>query len=154
MANTYSQLYIQFVFAVKHRQALITPNIKLRVEQYICGIVTNCECKPIALCCNPDHTHLFVSLKPKISCSELAQKVKGSTSHFINENGLTENHFEWQVGFGAFSYGKSQTDAVCHYINNQEKHHETLSFEEEYIALLKIFDIEYDRKYLFECHCR
>ena len=150
MANTYSQLYTQLVFAVKYRQALIAPEIKPRVEQYMCGIVTNCDCKPLAIYCNPDHTHLFVSMKPKISCSELVQKVKGSTSHFINQNHLTDKHFEWQVGFGAFSYGKSQINAVCHYIQNQAQHHSTASFKDEYIELLKIFGVEYDEKYLFE----
>jgi len=150
MANTYSQLYVQFVFAVKHRQALITPEHKARIEQYMCGIVYKCECKPIAIYCNPDHTHLFVCMKPKISCSELMQKVKGATSHFINENHLTETHFEWQMGFGAFSYSKSQTNAVIRYIQNQPKHHEQTSFKDEYLELLQKFDVEYNDEYLFD----
>ncbi len=129
---------------------MIMPENKSRIEQYMCGIVSNCECKPISIYCNPDHTHLFVSMKPKISCSELAQKVKGSTSHFINENHLTESHFEWQVGFGAFSYGKSQTDNVVRYILNQKQHHETVSFKDEYLSLLEKFEIEYDEQYLFD----
>ena len=150
MANTYSQLYIQLIFAVKHRQSLVTPEIKSRVEQYICGIAGNNHCKPISIYCNPDHVHLFVSMKPKVSCSEVVQKIKSGTSLFINQNQLLPYHFEWQTGFGAFSYGKSQKNAVCQYIQNQQTHHEKVSFRDEYIALLKVFEIEYDERYIFD----
>jgi REP element-mobilizing transposase RayT len=140
MANTYTQL----VFAVKHRQALIMPDSNPRIEQYMCGIVSNCECKTYAIYCNPDHTHLFVSMKPKISCSELVQKVKSSTSLFINENRLTETHFEWQVGFGAFSYGRSQIDDVCKYILNQKAHHEKVPYFLPYVNFAA-----YGRKFIY-----
>jgi REP element-mobilizing transposase RayT len=150
MANTYAQLYPQLVFAVKHRQVLILPEIKTRIEQYICGIAANCDCKPLAIYCNPDHTHLFVSMKPKISCSEAMQIIKSSSSLFINQNNLTETHFEWQTGFGAFSYSKSQTDAVCQYIWNQKKHHEQVSFKDEYLTILQKAGVDYDDRYLFD----
>jgi hypothetical protein len=89
-------------------------------------------------------------MKPKISCSEIAQKIKSGVSLFINKNHLTQRHFEWQTGFGAFSYGKSQIDAVCKYIQKQKEHHHKVSFREEYIALLKAFEVEYDERYLFD----
>ena len=149
MANTYSQLYVQMIFAVKYRQSLITWETKSRIEQYICGIAANNHCKPISIYCNPDHVHLFVSMKPKVSCSEVVQRIKSGTSLFINQNHLLANHFEWQTGFGAFSYGKSQTDAVCKYIQNQSEHHKKVSFRDEYFAFLKAFEVEYDTKYLF-----
>ncbi|MDR1938917.1 MAG: IS200/IS605 family transposase [Tannerellaceae bacterium] len=150
MANTYSQLYVQMIFAVKYRHSLISSENKSRIEQYICGVASNIDCKPLSIYCNPDHVHLFVSMKPKISCSEAIQKIKSSTTLFINRNGLMKNHFEWQTGFGVFSYGKSQTDAVCNYIKNQGEHHRHTTFREEYIALLKAFEVEYDEKYLFD----
>ena len=150
MANTYSQLYVQIVFAVKYRQSLITPEAKSRIEQYICGIAANNHCKPFSIYCNPDHTHLFVSMKPKVSCSEVVQRIKSGTSSFINQNHLLPYHFEWQTGFGAFSYGKSQTDAVCKYIQNQSNHHKKVSFRNEYIALLKAFEVEHDDQFLFD----
>ncbi|MDO9635172.1 MAG: IS200/IS605 family transposase [Paludibacter sp.] len=150
MANTYTQLYVQLVFAVKHREALITPEIKNRVEQYICSIASNHKCKPISVFCNPDHTHLFLSMKPDVTCSSIVQKIKSSTSLFINNNHLAKTHFEWQTGFGAFSYAKSQTDAVCKYIMNQEAHHKKVFFREEYMKMLKAFEVEYKEDYLFE----
>jgi REP element-mobilizing transposase RayT len=150
MANTFSQLYVQLIFAVKYHHSLISPENKSRVEQYICGIASNIDCQPLSIYCNPDHVHLLVSMKPKISCSEAIQKIKSNTTQFINSNGLMKNHFEWQTGFGAFSYGKSQTEAVYKYIQNQGEHHKKVTFREEYIALLKVFDVEYDEKYLFD----
>ena len=150
MANTYSQLYVQMIFAVKHRQSQIIPENKSRIEQYICGTASNIGCNPLSIYCNPDHVHLFVSTIPNISCSTTIQKIKSSVSQFINTNHLTQSHFEWQTGFGAFSYGKSQIDAVCKYILNQQAHHKKVSFKEEYIALLKAFDVKYDEKYLFD----
>ena len=124
--------------------------MKSRIEQYICGIAANNHCKPISIYCNPDHVHLFVSMKPKVSCSDVIQKIKSGTSLFINQHHLLTNHFEWQTGFGAFSYGKSQTDVVCKYIQNQQYHHRKVSFEDEYIALLKAFEVEYNTQYLFD----
>ncbi|MDD4427902.1 MAG: IS200/IS605 family transposase [Paludibacter sp.] len=150
MANTYTQLYVQLVFAVKNRESLIRPEIKSRVEQYMSSITQNHKCKPLSIFCNQDHTHLLLSMKPDVSCSSIVQKIKSATSLFINSNQLIRTHFEWQTGFGAFSYGKSQVDAVCKYILNQETHHKKVSFREEYMELLKAFEVEYQDSYLFE----
>jgi REP element-mobilizing transposase RayT len=150
MANTYTQLYVQLVFAVKHRESLIDPGIKSRVEQYICSIVNNNKCKAIIIYCNPDHTHLFISMKPDVSLSALVQKIKSATSLFINRNHITRSHFEWQTGFGAFTYSKSHTAAVCKYISNQEQHHSKHNFKMEYQQLLRAYDVDYDDSYLFD----
>jgi len=150
MANTYSQIYIQIVFAVKSRQNLIHESIRIELEKYITGIVTNKDQKLIAIYCNPDHTHILVGLKPTISISDLVRDIKANSSKFITDNNLVNGKFNWQDGFGAFSYSKSQLDNVVKYILNQAEHHKTKTFKEEYIDFLQKFEIEYDEKYLFE----
>ena len=150
MANTFTQLYVQMVFAVKNRQSLILPENKERIERYICGIASKIHCHPISIYCNPDHTHLLVSIKPTTSIANAVRDIKSFSSRFINENGLVKGHFEWQTGYGAFSYGKSQVSKVKAYIENQYYHHKERSFSVEYIALLKAFEIEYDDRFLFD----
>lgn len=123
MANSYTQLYVQIVFAVKNRQSLIVPQIKDRIEKYICGIASNVRCKPISIYCNPDHLHLLVSIKPVICVADAIRDIKSFSSRYINENRMVKGHFEWQTGYGAFSYGQSQVEAVKSYIANQYDHH-------------------------------
>jgi REP element-mobilizing transposase RayT len=150
MANSFSQLYVQMVFAVKNRQSLILPDRKDLIEKYICGIASNIKCKPIAIYCNPDHTHLLVSVKPVVCIADAIRNIKSFSSRHINEERLISNHFEWQTGYGAFSYGQSQIDKVKAYIANQQAHHQTKTFKNEYLALLKAFQIDYDEKYVFD----
>jgi len=150
MANSFTQLYVQMVFAVKNRQSLILPQNRVKIEKYICGIAFNIKCKPISIYCNPDHTHLLVSIKPVCCVADAIRDIKSFSSRYINENRLTDNHFEWQTGYGAFSYGQSQIDKVKAYISNQYNHHNKQSFKDEYIALLKAFEIDYVDNYLFD----
>ncbi|MBO9582906.1 MAG: IS200/IS605 family transposase [Flavobacterium sp.] len=150
MANTYSQLYIQIVFAVKGRQNLISKNWKDEMYKYITGIITNQKQKLIAINGMPDHIHILVGIKPDISLSDLVRDIKSSSSKFINEQKWINGKFEWQTGFGAFSYGHSQLTNVIEYIENQEEHHKIRTFKEEYIAFLKLFNIDYKYEYLFE----
>jgi REP element-mobilizing transposase RayT len=150
LANTYSQVYIHIVFAVKERQNLIHANFREELHKYITGIITNRDQKLLSIFCMPDHAHLFVGLKPSISISDLVRDIKAGSSKFINDKKLIKGKFNWQEGFGVFSYSRSQIDTVIKYIQNQEKHHSKKSFKEEYIELLKKFEIEYDAKYLFE----
>jgi len=150
MANTFTQLYVQTVFAVKNRQSLILQENKVRIEQYICGIASNIKCDPISIYCNPNHTHLLISIKPVVCIADIIRDIKSFSSRFINENQLVKGHFEWQTGYGAFSYGKSQISQVKVYIENQYHHHKKRSFKDEYVNLLKLFDIEYDERYLFD----
>jgi len=150
MANTYSQLYIQIVFAVKGRQNLISPNKKDEIYKYISGIIANQKQKLIAINGMPDHIHILVGIKPDVSLSDLVRVIKTNSSKFINEQRWINGKFEWQTGFGAFSYGHSQLTNVIKYIENQEEHHKTKTFREEYIAFLKLFNIDFKNEYLFD----
>jgi REP element-mobilizing transposase RayT len=150
MANTYSQLYIQIVFAVKGRQNLISEKNRATLEKYICGIVSNKQSKPIAIYCNPDHLHLFIGLHPSIAISDLVRDIKANSTKWINDQKWIAGKFSWQVGFGAFSYSKSQIDSVVNYILNQAEHHKKKTFKEEYKDFLEKFNIEYKEKYLFD----
>jgi len=150
MANSFTQLYVQMVFAVKNRQSLIIPENRDRIEKYICGIASNIKCKPISIYCNPDHTHLLVSIKPTICVADAIRDIKSFSSRFINENRLAKSRFEWQTGYGAFSYGQSQIEKVKAYIGNQYIHHNKETFKDEYLSLLKAFQIDYDDNYLFD----
>jgi len=150
MANTYTQIYIHAVFAVQGRQNLIRKENKEELHKYITGIVQNKGQKLIAINSMPDHAHVFIGMKPTIVLSDLVRDVKNNSSNFINEKKWIRGHFNWQKGFGAFSYGHSQIDVVVKYILNQEKHHEKKTFKQEYMELLQKFAVEYDEKYLFE----
>ena len=150
MANTYSQLYIQIVFAVKHRKALIEPLWEEQLYQYITGIVQNKGQKMIAINGMPNHIHLFIGIKPDATISDLVREIKKSSTAYINENHAKNNKFQWQEGFGAFSYGHSQIDIVAKYVMNQKQHHKSKSFKEEYLEILKKFEVDYNVNYLFD----
>ena len=147
--SSYSQIYIQIVFAVKNREALITSSWEDKLYQYITGIVQNKGQKMLAINGMPDHIHLFIGMKPNCCLSDLVREIKKSSNKMINENKLSRFKFNWQEGFGAFSYGHSQIDTVVKYIMNQKKHHKKQSFKDEYIEFLKKFEITYDEKYVF-----
>ncbi|MEO6167444.1 MAG: IS200/IS605 family transposase [Chitinophagales bacterium] len=150
MANTYSQIYIQIVFAVQGRLNLIKDEFRIELEKYICGIVKNKGQKPISIFCMPDHSHLLVGLQPSMSVSDLMRDVKSNSSGFIRDKKWIKGKFNWQEGYGAFSYSRSQLDQVVKYILNQPQHHRKKTFREEYLGFLKKFEIEYDERYLFE----
>ena len=150
MANTYTQLHIMTVWAVKYRHGLIAPDWKENLYQYITGIVQNRGHKLLRINGMPDHVHLFFGLKPTESISTLMQQVKEQSTKWINGQRLCRGKFEWQDGFGAFSYGHSQIDDVVQYIINQEEHHQKKSFLEEYRQLLDAFEVPYDVRYLFQ----
>lgn len=150
MPNTYTQIYIQIVFAVKGRGNLIPKNNREELHKYITGIVKNRGQKLLSVFCMPDHTHLLIGVKPSIAVSDLVRDIKSGSSTFINEANWVKGKFNWQEGFGAFSYSKSQIDTVIKYILNQEEHHKNKTFKEEYIDFLKKFEIDYDEKYVFE----
>lgn len=150
MANTYSQLYIQIVFAVKGRQNLIAHQWKDELYKYITGIISNEGQKLIAINGMPDHIHILIGLKPNKSISDLVRDIKANSSRFINEKRWIKGKFEWQTGFGAFSYSHSHLDKIIQYIKNQERHHAKKSFKEEYVAFLETFQIDYDNNYLFD----
>lgn len=150
MANTYTQIYIQVVFAVQGRQNLIQPECKDELYKYIAGIIRNHEQKLLVINGVADHIHLLLGLKPNIALSDLVREIKANSSKFINEKGWIKGKFNWQEGFGAFSYGHSQLDSIISYIQNQEKHHQEKSFKDEYLSLLRKFDVAFQDKYIFD----
>jgi putative transposase len=150
MPGTFSQIYIQYVFAVKGRENLLLNPWREEVFKYMVGIIKGKNHKPIIVNGVTDHVHVFVGLKPAMSISDLIRDVKNNSSNFINENKFVKGKFEWQEGYGAFSYSHSQLDNVYQYILNQEEHHRKISFKQEYISFLKKFEIEYEEKYLFD----
>jgi REP element-mobilizing transposase RayT len=149
MANTYHQIYLQFVFAVKHRNAVINKKWKDNLFAVIGNLINEANCKTIIVNGVEDHVHCFAGLKPVIAVSELMKTVKAKSSKYINDNGLTPQRFEWQEGYGVFSYSQSQVEKVYRYIQNQEMHHKKQTFREEYIEFLKSFKIEFDEQYIF-----
>jgi putative transposase len=150
MANTFTQIYVQIVFVVQGRQNLIKNEHKEELHKYITGVIKKKNQKLIAINCMPDHTHIFIGLKPNIALSDLVRDIKNNSSTFINKKKWIPGKFKWQRGFGAFSYSHSQIDKVIKYIQNQEQHHAHKSFREEYLEFLKKFSIEYDEKYVFD----
>ncbi len=150
MANTYTQLHIQFVFAVKYRKALIQPSWKEELHQYITGIIQNKKHKMLQINTMPDHLHILIGFRPDENMSQLIQVIKSESGKWINDNHFAHQKFEWQEGFGAFSYSKSHVPDVIRYIQNQEQHHQKQTFLAEYIAFLKAFEIEYDERYIFK----
>ena len=151
MANTYSQIYIQVIFAVKFRENKISEEIKDELEKYICGIFNNKKQKVLAIYANPDHIHIFFCYRNlNISIPDLMKVVKVESTNFINENKFLRSRFSWQEGYGAFSYSKSQKENVIKYVLNQKEHHQKQNFRNEYTSFLKKFEIEFKNEYLFE----
>ena len=150
MANTYSQIYLQVLFAVKGRKSLIQSEWKDELYKYICGIVNGKKEKVYAIGGVSDHIHILISIKPSSIISDLVRDIKCNSSKWINERQYVNGKFQWQEGFGAFSYTHWHLDIIINYINNQEEHHKKKSFKNEYLEFLDKFHIEYDEKYLFE----
>lgn len=150
MANTYHQIYIQTVFPVKYRDAAIQKEWKQDLQAVIGNLINETGCKTIIANGMQDHMHCFFALKPSISISEVMKSVKAKSSKWVNENGFLMHRFEWQKGYGSFSYSHSQVDSVYRYIKNQERHHERFSFRDEYIKLLEKFEVEFEEEYIFK----
>jgi REP element-mobilizing transposase RayT len=150
MANTYSQINIHCIFAVKGRKYLLTKDIRTDLFKYIHGILKNDHAYPLAVNGWKDHVHVFFELAPKMSIADHMMKLKSSSSKWLNDYYFTKREFKWQEGYGAFSYSKSQRTNVIHYIQNQENHHKTISFKEEYLSFLESFNVNYDERYVFD----
>jgi REP element-mobilizing transposase RayT len=150
MSGTFSQIYIQIVFAVKGRNSLISPVWEDELYKYITGIIQNRGQKMLSINGTKDHIHFLIGMKPTCCLSDLVREVKKSSNTFIKEKRFTKFSFQWQEGFGAFSYSHSSLDNVIRYIQNQKEHHAKKSFKNEYIEFLRKFNIEYHDEYLFE----
>lgn len=150
MANTYTQMNVQAVFAVKGRENFLQSNFRNKLFEYLSGILKGIGQFPLAVNGDKDHVHIFFELNPTTSVSDVMEKVKANSSKWINENHFIPGKFEWQRGYGGFTYSKSQRQNVINYIISQEHHHHQKSFKEEYLELLHKFEIEYDERYIFE----
>ena len=150
MANTYTQLNVQAIFAVKGRKNILTPDFINRLFEYITGILRNINQYPLAVNGYKNHVHIFFELHPTTNMSDILEVVKANSSKWINSNHFTKGRFEWQRGYSAFTYSRSQRDRVIKYIMNQENHHKEQTFKEEYLEMLRNSEMEYDEKYLFE----
>jgi putative transposase len=149
MANTYHQIYLQTIFAVKYRKAMIGKSWSKQLHAIIGNLMNEAGGKTIIINGVEDYVHCFIGVKPVVSVAELMKTVKAKSSKYINDNKLTQERFEWQEGYGVFSYSQSQVDKVYDYIQNQEAHHQKQTFREEYLEFLKKFRIEYDQQYIF-----
>ncbi len=150
MANTYTQLTVQVIFAVRNRQHVITETWRDELHRYISGILTKDGMKSLAVGGWSDHVHILFGIPPTRNLSDVVRVVKTNSSKWVNERGFVDGVFQWQEGYGGFSYSVSQRDAVIKYIMNQEQHHGSLSFRDEYMGLLKDFEVEADSRYLFD----
>ena len=150
MANTYSKMYVHVVFAVKFREAMITEDRRELLQKYMTGIVQKRNEKMLAIYCMPDHTHMLIGFQPSRSLSDLVRDVKTGTTIFMNEQRWFQKKFNWQEGFGCFTYSRSQIPTVARYIENQAVHHRKKKFRDEYIEYLKKWEVDYNEKYLFK----
>ena len=148
--GTFTQLYVQLVFAVKSREAPLHDKIRNRVFEYMSGIISEMKHKSIIVNGVSNHVHILIGLNPSKSVSDTVHDIKRSSTLFINKEKLYFDKFAWQEGYGGFTYSRSQLDDVYKYILKQEQHHKKISFKEEYIQFLKRFEIEYDEKFLFD----
>jgi putative transposase len=148
--GTFTQIYVQLVFSPKHRESLLLNEIRPRVLEYLSGIATNLGHKSIIINGVEDHIHIFLGINPKISISETVKELKRSSSVLINDKRLVSGKFEWQEGYGGFSYGHSQIEKVYKYIQEQEIHHQKRTFREEYLEFLNRYEIKFENQYLFE----
>jgi REP element-mobilizing transposase RayT len=149
MPNTYTQLHVHCIFAVKYRAAVLKDAFRTSLHKYIAGIVQANGHKLLAINSVTDHLHLFFGLNPAQSIAELMRQVKGDSSEWINKHHFTPCRFQWQDGYGAFSNSRSQMKEVVGYIMHQEEHHRKKTFREEYLRMLQDYEIEHDARYLF-----
>ncbi len=150
MANTFSQITIHLIFAVRNRESQISDSFQEMLHKYIAGIIKNQKQKLLIINSMPDHIHILIGMSPSICLSDLVREIKSESSRFINENKLSRFKFFWQEGYGAFSYSRSQRENVINYILNQKVHHKKKTFKEEYIEFLKKFEVEFNKDFLFD----
>ena len=148
MSHTYTNLLTHFVFSTKDRLPLITGEMKSELYPYLGGLTKDLKGKSLAINGIEDHVHLLVSLPPTVSTSDAMQYIKANSSKWAGEK--FDNRFAWQIGYGAFSVSRSNVDTVVKYIKNQEEHHKTSDFREEFLKLLRSHEVEFDEKYLWK----
>ena len=147
--GTFTQIYIQLVFSPMNKESLLRKNIRPRIFEYMSGIITNMGHKSIIVNGMSDHVHLFLGVNPKLSISDTVKEIKRGSSLFINEQRFFPGKFQWQSGYGGFSYSQSHIEKVYNYIRDQERHHRKTTFREEYLDFLNKYDIQFEDQYLF-----
>ena len=150
MANTYTQIYLHLVFSPMGHKNAIPQKQKEELHKYTSGIITNRKHKLLAINFMSDHVHILIGYIPSQSLPDLVRDIKANSSKFINDKKWLPGRFQWQVGYGAFSYSRSQIDNVINYINSQEQHHKRVAFKDEYLKLLEKYEVDYDPRYLFD----
>lgn len=150
MAGVFSQIYIQIVFAVKGRDGFIQSAWEEELYKYISGIINNKGQKMLAINGTSNHVHILIGMRPSCCLSDLVREIKKSSNTFVKENKFSKFKFQWQEGYGVFSYSHSALNNVITYIRNQKEHHRKKTFKEEYLEFLEKFQIEYKDDYLFE----
>ena len=148
--GTFTQIYLQFVIAVKYRKAVLKPEFQNNVFSFMAGLINSMGHKSYAINGMPDHVHIFMSFTPKHSPAETIKEIKRASTNFINEKKWFPEKFQWQNGYGCFSYSKSHIDNVVKYILNQQNHHQKVKFKDEYLEFLRKFEVEFDEQFLFE----
>ena len=148
--GTFTQMYVQLVFAVKNRDAMLTKDIRSGIFKYMSGIITNMKHKSLIINGITNHVHILLGLNPSVSISDTVHEVKRSSSLYINENKMRRSNFSWQEGYGGFTYSRSQISNVYKYIENQEEHHSQKTFRDEYLEYLHKNEIEFDTRFLFD----
>jgi putative transposase len=149
MANTYTQIHLQLVFAVQNRISLIQPSWKDELYKYMATIIQNDGHKLLIINGMPDHIHILIGMRPTQSISDLMKEIKRDSSYWINQKKFMQGKFSWQEGYGAFSYSKAQVPTVINYIKNQQEHHTKKAFREEYMDMLKKYEVAFDEQYVF-----
>ena len=149
MANNFTQLCVHFVFAVKYREGVISNHWKDRLHGYMTGIVKAKNHKMLVINGMSDHVHLLIDINPNQSISDLVRDIKSNSSKWINENRFVRGRFEWQNGYGAFAVSHEHKKNAIQYIENQELHHHTKTFRDEFFQLLDDFNVRFDEKYIF-----
>jgi putative transposase len=150
MANSYTQIHLQLILAVRSRKGVINPAWEKELYRYISGIIERNNHKLLAINGVPDHLHILIGMRPSQSLSELMQDIKTNSSKWINKKGFVSGRFGWQAGYSAFSYDRTAIKNVIRYIDNQKEHHGVTTFKDEYLGLLKEHNIDYDERYIFK----
>lgn len=150
MGQSLVKNYVHLVFSTKHRQPLIHPPVEAELHAYLGGICNKLECTVIKIGSYTDHVHILCMLSKKIALMKLLEEIKSHSSKWIKTKGKDYENFYWQDGYGAFSVKPSEIDAVIKYIANQHEHHNKKSFQNEYRAILKKFNVDYDERYVWD----
>ena len=150
MSNTYTQIHIHAIFAVRNREALIAPEWRDNLYKYMNTIITDAGHKTLAIGGTENHVHIFFGYRPAQPLPSLILRIKRETSEWINKEGFSKYRFQWQEGYGAFSHSRSHVSSVIKYILNQESHHKKRSFREEYLDILRKNEVIFDDRYIFD----